>query len=226
VPYISKVTGVPIIDLATRVMLGEQLKALGYGTGLYPEIKQYAIKVPVFSTQKLPNVEVSLGPEMRSTGEVLGIGTTFEEALYKGFLGAGMPLPKEKGTLLVTIRPEDQKRFLPIAKVLDDLGYQFVATEGTAKTLEEANISVKRVKKISEGVPNILDFVRSGMVDMVINTPTKANDARRDGFVIRRAAIEASVPVMTSLDTVEGLVDILKAKLDVDQLNIYDITKL
>ncbi|TCT14348.1 carbamoyl-phosphate synthase large subunit [Natranaerovirga pectinivora] len=225
VPYISKVTGVPIIDLATRVMLGEKLEELGYGTGLYPEIDKYAIKVPVFSTQKLPDVEISLGPEMKSTGEVLGVGKTFEEALYKGFIGAGINMPKPSGTILVTIRPEDQERFAEIAKELGKLNYQFAATEGTAKRLESLNLNVKTVKKISEGVPNILDLIRSGMVDLVINTPTKANDARRDGFMIRRAATESTVPVMTSLDTAEGLLDILKAKLDLDQLDVYDIAK-
>ncbi|TCK92380.1 carbamoyl-phosphate synthase large subunit [Natranaerovirga hydrolytica] len=223
VPYISKVTGVPIIDLATSVMLGEKLKDLGYGKGLYPEKENYAIKVPVFSTQKLPDVEVSLGPEMKSTGEVLGIGKTFEEALYKGFVGAGIPMPKKNGTILVTIKPEDQERFAKLAKELDQLDYQFVATEGTAKRLEASGLKVKQVKKINEGVPNILDLVRSGMVDIVINTPTKANDARRDGFMIRRAAIESSVPVLTSLDTAEGLLDTLKAKLDESTLDVYDI---
>lgn len=225
VPYISKVTGVPIIELATKVMLGEELTNLGYGIDLYPEIDKYAVKVPVFSTQKLPNVEVSLGPEMKSTGEVLGVGKTIEEALYKGFIGAGINIPENKGTILATIKPEDQERFKIIAEQLAEVGYEFVATEGTADSLSSEKLQVRIVKKINEGVPNILDIIRSAMVDMVINTPTKANDVRRDGFLIRRAAIESSVPVFTSLDTVEGLLAIKKAKLNVDNIEIYDITK-
>ncbi|WP_105616665.1 carbamoyl-phosphate synthase large subunit [Vallitalea okinawensis] len=223
VPYISKVAGVPMIDLATRVMLGEQLSDLKYGTGIYQEAKKTAIKVPVFSTQKLPDVEVSLGPEMKSTGEVLGVGETFIEALYKGFLGADIKLPSKEGTILVTIKPYDQEEFLPLAKELAAMGYKFMATEGTAKALEEVGVEVGRVKKISEGVPNILDIIRSGMIDLVINTPTKANDAKRDGFRIRRTAIEATVPVLTSLDTVRGMIDILKADMKLEDMKIYNL---
>ncbi|MCT4542278.1 MAG: carbamoyl-phosphate synthase large subunit [Vallitalea sp.] len=223
VPYISKVTGVPMIDLATKVMLGQRLEDLGFGTGLYKESDTIAIKVPVFSTQKLPDVEVSLGPEMRSTGEVLGVGKTFEEALLKGFIGSGMHLPKAGGTILATIKPYDQEEFIPIAKGFSDKGYRFVATEGTAKILKKHNIDVSEVKKISEGVPNILDLVRSGMLDLVINTPTKANDSTRDGFRIRRAAIEASVPVLTSLDTAKGLLDILSTDLKHEDTEVYNL---
>ncbi|MCT4596826.1 MAG: carbamoyl-phosphate synthase large subunit [Vallitalea sp.] len=223
VPYISKVTGVPMIDLATKAMLGSKLKDLGYGTGLYKESEKVAIKVPVFSTQKLPDVEVSLGPEMRSTGEVLGVGKTFEEALYKGFIGSGMNIPKENGTILATIKPYDQEEFIPIAKKFIDKGYRFVATEGTANILKEHGIKVQVVKKISEGVPNILDLIRSGMLDLVINTPTKANDSTRDGFRIRRAAIEASVPVLTSLDTARGLVDIMNADIKEEDTEVYNL---
>jgi carbamoyl-phosphate synthase large subunit len=223
VPYISKVTGVPMIDLATKAMLGSKLKDLGYGTGLYKESEKVAIKVPVFSTQKLPDVEVSLGPEMRSTGEVLGVGKTFEEALYKGFIGSGMNIPKENGTILATIKPYDQEEFIPIAKKFIDKGYRFVATEGTANILKEHDIKVQVVKKISEGVPNILDLIRSGMLDLVINTPTKANDSTRDGFRIRRAAIEASVPVLTSLDTARGLVDIMYADIKEEDTEVYNL---
>ncbi len=223
VPYISKVTGVPMIDLATRCMLGEKLKDMEYGTGLYKTADLVAIKVPVFSTQKLPDVEVSLGPEMRSTGEVLGVGKTFEEALYKGFVGSGMGVIKSRGTILATIKPYDQEEFLELAKGYVELGFNFAATEGTAKVLEAHNIPVQRVKKISEGVPNVIDLIRSGMVQMVINTPTKANDATRDGFRMRRAAIEASVPVLTSLDTAKGMLDIISAKLNEDTMQIYNM---
>lgn len=224
VPYISKVTGVPMTNLATQAMLGHKLKDLGYGTGIYKEADKIAIKVPVFSTQKLPDVEVSLGPEMRSTGEVLGIGKNVEEALYKGFLGSGMRIPREGGTILATIKPSDQEEFIPLARGFAEKGYRFVATEGTAKLLKEHGIAVDQVKKkISEGVPNILDLIRSGMIDLAINTPTKANDVTRDGFRIRRAAIEASVPVLTSLDTAKGLLGIVQANLQHEDTQIYNL---
>lgn len=223
VPYISKVTGVPMIDLATRCMFGEKLTDMGFGTGIYKEAETVAIKVPVFSTQKLPDVEVSLGPEMRSTGEVLGVGKTFEEALYKGFVGSGMGVIKSQGTILATIKPYDQEEFIPMAKKFSDLGYRFVATDGTAKVLSEAGINVSVVKKISEGVPNILDHIRSGLIDVVINTPTKSNEKTRDGFRIRRAAIEATVPVLTSLDTAQGMLDIISANMNEEIMDIYNI---
>jgi len=223
VPYISKVTGVPMIDLATRAMLGEKIKDMGYGTGVYKEAELVAIKVPVFSTQKLPDVEVSLGPEMRSTGEVLGVGRSFEEALYKGFVGSGMGITKRFGSILATIKPSDQAEFLPLAKEYVNQGYRFVATEGTARVLQEAGIPVQVVKKIGEGVPNMLDLIRSGLIDMVINTPTKANDVTRDGFRIRRAAIEATIPVLTSLDTARGMLDIIKDGTIDNDIEVYNL---
>ncbi len=226
VPYISKVTGVPMIDLATRCMFGEKLVDMGFGTGIFKEGDTVAIKVPVFSTQKLPDVEVSLGPEMRSTGEVLGVGKSFEEALYKGFVGSGMGIIKDKGTILASIKPFDQQEFIPMAQKYMDMGYRFVATDGTANVLEAAGIQVGRVKKISEGVPNILDLIRSGMIDIVINTPTKANNVSRDGFRIRRAAIEASVPVLTSLDTAQGMLDIICAKMNEETMNVYNMSEI
>jgi carbamoyl-phosphate synthase large subunit len=182
-----------------------------------------AIKVPVFSTRKLPDVEVSLGPEMRSTGEVLGVGRTFEEALYKGFIGSGMGITKRTGSILATVKPSDQGEFIPMAKAYVEEGYRFVATEGTARVLEENNIPVTHVKKISEGVPNILDLIRSGLIDMVINTPTKANDVTRDGFRIRRAAIEATIPVLTSLDTARGMLEIIKDGTEDKEIEIYNL---
>ncbi len=223
VPYISKVTGVPMIELATRVMLGEKLKDMPYGTGIYKEAELVAIKVPVFSTQKLPDVEVSLGPEMRSTGEVLGVGRTFEEALYKGFIGSGMGIIKGGGTILATVKTYDQQEFIPIAKEFSKLGFRFVATEGTARVLRENGVEVTQVKKISEGVPNIIDMIRSGLIDMVINTPTKVNDVKRDGFMIRRAAIEAAVPVLTSLDTAKGMLSIISANMSIEDADIYNL---
>nr|WP_307989907.1 carbamoyl-phosphate synthase large subunit [uncultured Niameybacter sp.] len=224
VPYISKVTGVPIIDLATRCMLGDKLTDLGYGTDLYPEPENfYAVKVPVFSTEKLPRVEVSLGPEMKSTGEVLGIGSTIEEALYKGFIAAGKKLPNKQGTIFATIQKYDQDEFVTIAKRFNELGYNFIATEGTAKKLRENNIEVREVAKLSEGKDEIINLIRSGEIDLVVNTPTKGNDATRDGFKIRRQAIEASVQVVTSLDTLRAMADIAARDLTIEQTGIFNM---
>jgi len=223
VPYISKVSKVPIVELATRVMLGEKLKDFGYGTGVYKEPKLVSVKVPVFSTQKLPEVEVCLGPEMRSTGEVLGIGRNFEEALYKGFIASGMKVKKEKGVILATINPLDNKEFLYIAKEFSKLNYKFIATKGTAKLLKDNGIDVLEVKKISDGTPNIIDVIKSRQVDLVINTPTKGNDSKTDGFRIRRTAIESSLGVITSLDTAKALVEIMNKKIVSSNLEVFNI---
>ena len=204
VPYISKVSKVPIVELATRVMLGEKLKDLGYGSGIYKEPKLVSVKVPVFSTQKLPEVEVCLGPEMRSTGEVLGIGRNFDEALYKGFVAAGMKIEKEKGVILATINPQDNEEFLCIAKAFSELNYKFIATKGTAKLLKDNGIDALEVKKIAEGTPNIIDVIKGRQIDLVINTPTKGNDSKTDGFRIRRTAIESSIGVINLIRYCEG----------------------
>ncbi|OGO78034.1 MAG: carbamoyl phosphate synthase large subunit, partial [Clostridiales bacterium GWB2_37_7] len=177
VPYISKVSGVPIVELATKVMLGEKLGSLGYGINVYKEPELVAVKVPVFSTQKLPGVEVSLGPEMKSTGEVLGVGTDIYEALYKGFLGAGMLLKKKQGVVLATINDHDKQEFLNIAKDLNALGYSLMCTSGTAKFLKQAGLEVENVRKLNEEEPNILNLIKNKEVDLVINTPTKGKDA-------------------------------------------------
>jgi len=224
VPYISKVTGVPIIDLAVKTMLGEKLVNLGYGTGLYPEPENfYAVKVPVFSTEKLPRVEVSLGPEMKSTGEVLGVGKTLEEALYKGFIAAGKSLPRQGGTIFATIQKYDQDEFVELAKRFAKLGYHFVATEGTAKKLQASGIEARVVSKLSEGSEEILEVIRSGEVNLVVNTPTKGNDSKRDGFKIRRAAIESSLQILTSLDTLGAMADIVENQMTTQQAQIYDM---
>lgn len=221
VPYISKVTGVPIIDIATKVMLGSKLKDLGYESGICKEPDKVCIKVPIFSTEKLPQVEVSLGPEMRSTGEILGVGKNLKRALYKGFLAAGIVVPRKNGTALVTIKPQDFPEFLPIAKKLEKLGYNFLATDGTAKFMQENGIDrVKVVRKISEGVPNVLDIIRSGMVDLIINTPNKGNRATSDGFKIRRTAAECSIVLMTSLDTAGALVDVMDSDITTDEVDV------
>ena len=224
VPYISKVSKVPIVDIATRVMLGEKLKDIGYGTGLYKEPQYVSVKVPVFSTQKLPNVEVSLGPEMRSTGEVLGVGRNILEALYKGFVGANMyDSPKKK--VLTTINKHDKKEFLQIIEPLKDLGYEFMATKGTAEVLESIGINAKVVRRLNEEHPNIMDVIKHGEVDLVINTPTKANDSKTDGFHMRRAAIERNIGVMTALDTVRALVEVKKNKIEDTEIPVFDLAK-
>ncbi len=226
VPYITKVTNVPVIDIATQIMLGHSLKEQGYSTGIAPVANTVAIKVPVFSTEKLPQVEVSLGPEMRSTGEVLGLGKTFAEAMYKGFVGAGTTIPQPGSTILVTVRDLDKDNFLPIAKRFAALGCKFIATTGTAKMLEENNIPVQIAKKISEGVPNVMDVIRSGIVDLIIDIPKKGNDIQSDGFKIRRTAIECSVSIMTSLDTVAALVDVMEHHYTPDTVEIIALSNI
>ena len=221
VPYITKVTNVPVIDIATNIMLGKSLKEMGYSTGIAPQTNTVAIKVPVFSTEKLPQVEVSLGPEMRSTGEVLGVGQNFHEAMYKGFTAAGTTIPKAGSTILVTVREMDKENFLPIAKKFHELGCKFIA-----KLLEDNDIPVQVAKKISEGVPNILDVIRSGMIDLIIDIPKKGNDIHSDGFKIRRTAIECDVSIMTSLDTVKALVDVMEHRYTPDTVEVISLSDI
>ncbi|MEE0727514.1 MAG: ATP-grasp domain-containing protein, partial [Clostridium saudiense] len=225
VPYISKVSGVPIVDLATKVMLGEKLVDLGYGVDVYPEPELVSVKVPVFSTQKLPKVEVSLGPEMKSTGEVLGVGRDVKEALYKGFVGGGMYPSMEKGKILATINKHDKAEFLPIAKDLAKVGYKFIATEGTCKLLRESGIDCEEVRRLNEQEPNILDVVKNKEVDLVVNTPTKGNDSKRDGFLIRRAAIERNIGVITALDTLRAIADVKVSEIDKRDLEVFNIAE-
>ena len=225
VPYISKVTGVPIIDIATKVMLGEKLKDMGLSTEIADEPNIVSVKVPVFSTEKLPQVEVSLGPEMRSTGEVLGLGYNLQNALYKGFIASGMKIPKRGSTIVATIRDRDQEKFKDIAKRFDALGCRLIATSGTAKAIEEAGIDVQKVKKISEGVPNILDIIRSGIVDLIVDIPEKGNDVESDGFKIRRTAVESAVTLITSLDTLVAMLEVMEKDIKLDDLQLFDISK-
>ena len=225
VPYISKVTGVPIIDIATKVMLGEKLKDMGLSTEIADEPNIVSVKVPVFSTEKLPQVEVSLGPEMRSTGEVLGLGYNLQNALYKGFIASGMKIPKRGGTIVATIRDRDQEKFKDIAKRFDVLGCRLIATSGTAKAIEEAGINVQKVKKINEGVPNILDIIRSGIVDLIVDIPEKGNDVESDGFKIRRTAVESAVTLITSLDTLVAMLEVMEKDIKLDDLQLFDISK-
>ena len=223
VPYISKVTGIPMIALATKVMLGQNLKELGFGTGLYPEGNLVAVKVPVFSMEKLPQTEVSLGPEMKSTGEVLGVAEDFYEALYKGLVAAKVKIPKLKGNIMATIRPKDQEEFIGIAKEYHKLGYTFYATEGTAKALSKSGIPAITLGKIGEEGLSVLDMVNKDKVDLIINTPTKGKDSQTDGFRIRRAAVEKNITCFTSLDTAKYMLQVIKKKIREEELNVINL---
>ncbi len=209
VPFLSKVTGVPMVDVATKIMIGKSLKEQGYKTGLYRKQHLFGIKAPVFSMQKLPGVDTYLSPEMKSTGEVMGIDHTFDAALVKALLAAGLMLP-EKGTILFTIADRDKPESLPIIRKFVKAGYRIYATEGTAAMMEAANIPVKIVsKKLSEGHPNIVDLINNGTIVGVVNTITGGNISLRDGFEIRRAAVEKRIPCFTSLDTASAAVDVV-----------------
>lgn len=221
VPYISKVSGVPIVELATKVSLGEKLVDLGYGQGLYPSSKLISVKVPVFSTHKLPDVEISIGPEMRSTGEVLGIGLTLEEALFKGFAAAKYAPVTENPVVLVTIKDKDKIEMKALAEKLKKQNFKYLATKGTAECLREMNISVREINSIGGANPNILDVLCNGEVDLVINTPTQANDSMRDGFIMRRIAAERNIPVYTSLDTFEAWVTAKNGIGSIDETDVY-----
>ena len=226
VPYISKVSGVPAIEIATRVALGEKLKDLGYGTGIYKKPDVVAVKVPVFSTEKLSSVEVSLGPEMRSTGEVLGVGNNMDEAIFKGLLGAKRVHLIQDRKILVTIRDKDKEEFLPIAKSLVKHGSTLFATKGTQKFLAENGVESTLVNRIGEQSPNITDVLKNREVDLLINTPTKANDAQRDGFKMRRMAIEYGVDVLTSLDTINAILRMQDSNIDESKLEVFDVSKI
>ena len=226
VPYISKVSGVPAIEIATRVALGEKLKDLGYGTGIYKKPDVVAVKVPVFSTEKLSSVEVSLGPEMRSTGEVLGVGNNVDEAIFKGLLGAKRVHLIQDRKILVTIRDKDKEEFLPIAKSLVKHGSTLFATKGTQKFLAENGVESTLVNRIGEESPNINDVLKNREVDLLINTPTKANDAQRDGFKMRRTAIEYGVDVLTSLDTINAILRMQDSHIDESKLDVFDVSKI
>lgn len=226
VPYISKVSGVPIVDLATKCMLGEKLENLGYGTGVYKTSKHICVKVPVFSMSKLSKVEISLGPEMKSTGEVLGVGETLEEALYKGFLASGQRVSDDNKMVLATVNDNDKDEFIEIAKDMNELGYKFIATEGTAKALKEAGVECEVVNRVEEPRPNILDVIRNKQVDLVVNTPTKGNDSTRDGFKIRRTATEFQTEIMTSLDTLKAMVAVNKKHVSSELMKVYSLDEI
>ncbi|MCP3771921.1 carbamoyl-phosphate synthase large subunit [Paenibacillus sp. MZ04-78.2] len=210
VPFLSKVTKIPMANVATRVIMGEKLADMGYQTGLWPEDKFVSVKVPVFSFAKLRRVDTTLGPEMKSTGEVMGRDKTFAKALYKGLIGSGMKIPPT-GAIIATIADKDKDEAMEIFRGFDRLGYRIVATGGTAQALEDAGLQVTRVSKLSEGSPNILDLIRNGEAHFVVNTLTKGKTPERDGFRIRREAVENGIVCMTSLDTVSALLHVLES---------------
>ncbi len=211
VPYISKVTGVPMVDLATRCMLGEKLVDMGYGTGLYPDSPYVAVKVPVFSFEKLANVDSQLGPEMKSTGEVLGLASTMQEALYKGLRGAGYGL-KKHGGVFVTVRDSDKKEIADVVKKFADIGFKIYATKGTAAVLEKNEINVTAIDKIHESDNNPVTLFESGKVNYVISTSAKGRIPTRDSVKIRRKAVERNIPCLTSIDTANAVVDSLRSR--------------
>ena len=224
VPYISKVTGIPIVPLATQVILGHKLRDLGYTPGLQPEAKHYAIKMPVFSFEKIRGADVSLGPEMKSTGECLGISESFNEALYKAFLGAGVNLPKYKN-MIITVRDEDKQDIIPIARRFQNLGYKIYATRSTAKVLNENVVKAIRTNKIEQPSPNLMDLILGHKIDLVIDTPSQGVEKSKDGFIIRRNAIETGVNVLTALDTAEALVTSLE-NTDIQKLKLVNIAEI
>ena len=221
VPYISKVTGIQIVPLATKVILGHKLKDMGYTPGLQPEAKHIDIKMPVFSFEKIRGADISLGPEMKSTGECLGIAQSFNEALYKAFLGAGINLPKHKN-MIITVKDEDKEEVIPIARRFEALGYKIYATRSTAKVLQENGVHAVRTNKIEQPSPNLMDLILGHKIDLVIDTPSQGVEKAKDGFIIRRNAIETGVNVLTSLDTAEALVTSLE-NTDIQKLELIDI---
>lgn len=224
VPYISKVTNLPIVDIATRVILGEKIKGMGLTPGLWPESEYIAIKMPVFSFEKLRGAEISLGPEMKSTGECLGIAKTFHEALYKAFLGAGINLPKHK-RMIMTLKDSDKEEAVETGRRFAALGYEIYATDGTAEVLQKGGVPAIVTGKIDEESPNIMDLIMEHKIDLVINTPTQGREKTRDGFMIRRVSIETGVTCFTSLDTANALLTSMENE-DPEELTLVDIASI
>ena len=220
VPYISKVTGIPIVPLATRIICGHTIRELGYKPGLQPAADYIAIKMPVFSFEKIRGADISLGPEMKSTGECLGIAKTFNEALYKAFEGAGIRLPKYK-KMIMSVRHSDQEEAVDIARRFAAVGYQIFATRGTARTLNKNGVKAYEIRKLEQESPNILDLVLGHQIDLIIDIPAQGAERSHDGFIIRRNAIETGVNVLTSLDTANALVTSLENR--AKELTLIDI---
>ena len=223
VPYISKVTGIPMVKMATRIMMGKKLSDFPYGTGLYNQGEYVAVKVPVFSFEKLHNVDTSLGPEMKSTGEVLGIAKNVHEATLKGLIGAGFKFPEPGDGILFTVRDTDKHEVIDLADGFERLGYKLYATGKTALYLNQHAIATNAVRKLHEGSPNIIDLMEQGKIKMIINTPTKGRDSERDGFQIRRKAVERSILCLTSLDTAYAVLGCLQMNKKVENLDIVNL---
>ena len=224
VPYISKVTGIPIVDLATEVIIGKTIRELGYEPGLQKEADYVAIKMPVFSFEKIRGAEISLGPEMKSTGECLGIAKTFNEALYKAYLGAGIDLPKHK-QMIITVKDADKGEAIEIGRRFEKLGYKIYATRSTAKALNDAGVKARKVNKINQESPTVMDLILGHRIDLVIDTPTQGRDKSRDGFLIRRTSIETGVNCITALDTAKALATSLENKND-NPLTLVNIAEI
>ncbi len=224
VPYISKVTGSPIVDLATEVIIGKTIRELGYEPGLQKEADYVAVKMPVFSFEKIRGAEISLGPEMKSTGECLGIAKTFNEALYKAFLGAGIDLPRHR-RMIITVKDADKGEAIEIGRRFEALGYTIYATRSTAKALNDAGVKAKKVNKIQQESPTVMDLILGHKIDLVIDTPTQGRDKSRDGFLIRRVSIETGVNCITALDTAKALATSLESRDDkpLSLVNIADL---
>ena len=221
VPYISKVTGIPVVSLAAKVIIGGKIRDLGYTPGLAPEADYFAVKMPVFSFEKIRGADISLGPEMKSTGECLGIAKTFDEALYKAFLGAGIKLPKHKN-MIITVRDEDKEKAVEIGRRFERIGYRIFATRGTAQVMKAAGVRANAVSKIEQESPNLMDLILGHKIDLIIDTPPQGAERAKDGFVIRRNAIETGVNVLTAIDTAEALIESLE-NTNIRKLMLIDI---
>lgn len=223
VPYISKVTGIPIVPLATRVICGHTIQELGYKPGLQKKAEYIAIKMPVFSFEKIRGADISLGPEMKSTGECLGIGKTFNEALYKAFEGAGVKLPKYRN-MIITVRDEDKPEMVEVARRFQKIGYKIFATKGTAKVLNQNGVKALKVNKIEQESPNLLDLILGHEIDLVIDIPQQGARRSHDGFIIRRNAIETGVHVLTATDTAKALAASLENR--AKELTLVDVATI
>ena len=225
VPYISKVTGIPMVDIATKIMLGETLKSLGYQPGLHPKGKYVAVKVPVFSFEKLQDVDTMLGPEMKSTGECLGIATNLEDALLKGLIAAGYDLKKEGG-VLISVRDSDKQEIIAIADKFARMGFELYGTSGTAAVLNHNMIATNLVKKISDGEPNTITLLESGKIHYMISTSEKGRLPARDSVKMRRKSVERSICCLTAIDTASALANVLESGRSIDDVEMIDITKI
>jgi carbamoyl-phosphate synthase large subunit len=224
VPYLSKITGIPMIKVATSAMLGRSLKDQGYHSGLYPAQKNITVKAPVFSFAKLVQVDIDLAPEMKSTGEIMGVDGSFSKALYKAMVASGVDIPS-KGTMIATIADHDKDESLPIIRSFADLGFSIYATGGTAKFLCDNGIDARKVNKIGEGSPSLLDLIHSGTIDLLINTLSKDKKIEREAAMIRRASVEHGIPCLTSLDTARALQYALSSRKEGETFGCLTIDK-